>query len=88
VGENAMNTPYPLSLMTREESQFSYNQQVYFLGGIGTIKDFCFDGGTWRYTIEMPLGPEPEMGRIGAETQIVLEEIDIQAIYFGKADLY
>ncbi len=34
----------------------------------------------------MPLGPEPEMGRIGAETQIVLEEIDIQAIYFGKAE--
>ena len=30
----------------------------------------------------MPLGIEPDMGRIGAETQIVLEEMEVQAIDF------
>ena len=63
-----------------------YNQKVYFIGGIGTVKDCCFDSGKWLYTIEMPLGIEPEMGRIGAETKIVLEEMEVQAIDFREAD--
>ncbi len=73
---------YPLSLLTKKESQFKYDQKVYFTGGIGTVKDCCFDSGRWFYTIEMPLGVEPDMGRIGAETKIVLEEKEVQAIDF------
>ncbi|MGL5874801.1 MAG: hypothetical protein ACRC2R_20960 [Xenococcaceae cyanobacterium] len=74
-----MNKKHPSSLLTRE-SQFSHNQQVCFIGGTGKIKDCYFYAGKWIYAIEMPLGPEPEMGRIGAETQIFLEEIEIQEV--------
>jgi hypothetical protein len=77
-GEGAMNTQYQSSLLTKK-SRFSYNQQVYFIGGIGIVKDYYFDAGKWIYTVEMPLGPEPEMGRIGPEAQIILEETEIQA---------
>lgn len=77
-----MNRQYASSLLTRKP-QFSYNQQVCFIGGMGTVKDCCFDAGKWIYTIEMPLGPEPEMGRIGPETQILLEEIEIQEVSEG-----
>jgi hypothetical protein len=77
-----MNKKYASSLLTRE-SQFSHNQQVCFIGGTGTIKYCCFDTGKWIYAIEMPLGPEPEMGRVGAETQIFLEEIEIQEVSEG-----
>ncbi len=54
-----------------------------FIGGTGRIKDCYFYAGKWIYAIEMPLGPEPEMGRIGAETQIFLEEIEIQEVSEG-----
>lgn len=84
--KNRYKYKYPLSLLTRKECQFRYNQKVYFIGGIGTVKDYCFDSGKWLYTIEMPLGIKLEMGRIGAETKIVLEEMEVQAIDFRKAD--
>lgn len=74
-----MSKKYTSSLLTRE-SQFSSEQQVYFIGGTGTVKYCYFDLGKWIYAIEMPLGPKPEMGRIGSETQIFLEEIEIQAV--------
>lgn len=77
-----MNREYLSSLLTRK-SQFSYNQQVCFIGGTGTVKEYCFGAGKWLYTIEMPLSPEPEMGRVGSETQIVLEEIEIQEVSEG-----
>lgn len=76
-----MSRKYESNLLTRkEECQFSYNQQVCFIGGTGRVKNRCFNAGKWIYTIEMPLGSEPEMGRVGAETQIFLEEIEIQAV--------
>lgn len=77
---------YPLSLLTRKESRFKYDQKVYFTGGIGIVKDCCFDSGRWFYTIEMPLGVEPNMGRIGPENQILLEEMEVQAIKLRGAD--
>ena len=82
---NSYKYKYPLSLLTRKESRFKYNQKVYFTGGIGRVKDCCFDSGKWSYTIEMPLSVEPDLGRIGAETQVVLEEMEVQAIDFRKA---
>ena len=73
-----------MSLLIRKKShRFQHNQKVYFTGGIGTIKGCYFDLGKWFYTIEMPLGVEPEMGRVGAETQIILEEIEVQGIDFS-----
>ena len=58
--------------------QFHKNQQVYFIGGAGTIASLIAST-EWFYQIEMVQGPEPEMGRIGSETTILLDEADIQA---------
>jgi len=30
------------------------------------------ESGTWTYVVEMELGPEPDMGRVGSETMILL----------------
>ncbi|MBD2311026.1 hypothetical protein H6G20_04910 [Desertifilum sp. FACHB-1129] len=58
--------------------KYRQNQQVLFLGGKGTIKKCRPDSGLWTYVIEMELGPEPEMGRVGPETTIVLDEPELQ----------
>jgi hypothetical protein len=58
--------------------RFSTNQTVRFLGGCGTIKDYRSDSGTWTYAVEMEMGPEPDVGRIGLETTVLLHESDIQ----------
>ena len=42
--------------LSNKKSQFSPNQRVYFVGGIGTIKRCHFNTGKWTYAIEMPLG--------------------------------
>jgi hypothetical protein len=60
--------------------KFTKNQLVYFLGGVGTIKSYKPDCDTWKYAIEMEKGPEPEMGRIGPETTILLHESDIYGV--------
>lgn len=60
--------------------QFGRGQTVGFIGGTGTIKDFRFEAGIWTYAIEMILGPEPDMGRIGSETTILLHEADLQEV--------
>ncbi len=59
--------------------QFRKEQRVSFLGGVGTVKNYLPDSNSWTYAIEMELGPEPEMGRIGPEAMILLPETDIQA---------
>lgn len=59
--------------------RFSKEQLVCFIGGIGTIKNYQLDSRSWTYAVEMELGPEPDMGRIGSETTILLNEVDIQA---------
>ena len=60
--------------------RFSKNQLVYFVGGVGTILGCRSDSGTWNYTVEMEMGPEPPMGRVGAETRLLLHEEDIQGV--------
>jgi len=41
------------------------------VGGVGTIR-LPPESGTWTYVVEMELGPEPDMGRVGSETMILL----------------
>lgn len=57
--------------------RFQKEQQVSFLGGLGVIKGYLPEAGTWTYLIEMEMGLEPEMGRIGSETRVLLPETDI-----------
>jgi hypothetical protein len=52
----------------------------YFLGGEGSVKSFKNETEIWIYAIEMMLGPEPDFGRIGGETSILLSEDDLYAI--------
>lgn len=58
---------------------FCHAQQVSFLGGEGSIKSFKYEAEAWFYIIEMTLGPEPEFGRVGGETTILLSEADLYA---------
>lgn len=60
--------------------KFSKKQRVCFVGGVGTIKNCQPESGTWTYTVEMELGPEPDMGRVGSETTILLYEVDIYEV--------
>lgn len=60
--------------------KFSPDQSVCFIGGKGTVKEFRADAGRWSYVVEMELGDEPEMGRIGYETMLLLSETDLNAI--------
>lgn len=60
--------------------KFNTNQIVHFVGGIGTIKNLRPSSGTWTYAVEMEMGPLPEMGRVGFETTILLQESDIQGV--------
>ena len=53
---------------------------VRFLGGVGKIKSFRPDSDTWTYAIEMEMGLEPDFGRIGAETTVILYEEDILGV--------
>lgn len=59
---------------------FFRDQQVLFTGGSGTIKNCFPDSGAWLYQVEMELGPEPEMGRMGAEATILLHQTEIQPL--------
>lgn len=58
-------------------SQFRKGEKVQFLGGVGTVKNFQLEAGSWTYAVEMAMGPEPEMGRIGYETTVLLDEADL-----------
>jgi hypothetical protein len=62
------------------EPSFRNTQQVAFVGGAGIIRGYKADAGIWTYLIEMALGPEPQFGRVGAETMIVLTEADLCAV--------
>ena len=57
--------------------KFCKGQKVEFIGGLGTIIQYCSYSGYWSYLIEMEMGSEPEIGRIGYETAILLFETDI-----------
>ncbi len=60
--------------------RFSKNQVVRFIGGVGKVLGYRSESGTWNYTVEMQMGPEPPMGRVGAETRLLLYEEDIQEV--------
>ena len=60
--------------------QFACHQTVRFFGGTGKIKNVQRQDISWIYHVEMSQGVEPDFGRIGAETTIVLEEHDIRQI--------
>lgn len=62
------------------EPRFNTNQTVCFVGGVGRILSYQPEYNTWTYAIEMQMGPEPSMGRIGAETRILLHEADILTV--------
>jgi len=55
-------------------------QHVSFLGGEGSVTGFKYEAETWFYVIEMTLGPEPDFGRVGGETAILLSEADLHAV--------
>ncbi|MDZ8053621.1 MAG: hypothetical protein RMX68_007575 [Aulosira sp. ZfuVER01] len=57
--------------------KFSQGQTVEFIGGEGMIVKCSPNSQTWAYLVEMQMGEEPEMGRIGSETTILLFEMDI-----------
>lgn len=57
--------------------QFRQGQCVRFIGGAGTVRSFRPDSGSWTYQVEMEMGPEPAIGRIGYETTVVLAEADM-----------
>lgn len=60
--------------------KFCHTQHVRFVGGEGFIKSFKYESETWTYIIEMTLGPEPNFGRIGGETTVLLHETDLHAV--------
>jgi hypothetical protein len=61
------------------ERLYEKNKKVRFIGGEGIIKSSSFEGGTWKYLIEMPQGREPTFGRAGAETMVFLNERELRA---------
>lgn len=73
-------SPKSLSSQRILERVPSYQQKqlVHFLGGSGRIKDCSPLWGTWLYSIEMEFGPEPDCGRLGSETTILLTEPEIR----------
>ncbi len=60
--------------------RFSKNQLVCFIGGVGKILYCQPDSGTWAYAVEMEMEPEKTLGRVGAETRLLLQEADIQGV--------
>lgn len=60
--------------------KFDKDQQVHFLGGNGIIKNCFMDSGIWAYAVEMELGPEPPIGRIGPEATVLLHQPEIQGV--------
>ncbi|GAP94754.1 hypothetical protein [Leptolyngbya sp. NIES-2104] len=58
--------------------RFSPDQFVRFIGGEGKVRKSHADSGRWSYLVEMEMGEEPEMGRIGFETMILLPETDLE----------
>jgi hypothetical protein len=61
------------------ERMYEQNRKVSFIGGEGIVRSSRFEGGTWRYLVEMPQGREPVFGRAGAETMVLLNERELRA---------
>ncbi|WP_375503092.1 hypothetical protein [uncultured Nostoc sp.] len=63
--------------------KFRNTQWVSFVGGEGIVRSYTPESGTWTYLIEMALGLEPNFGRVGAETMILLTEADLRTYSTG-----
>lgn len=61
------------------ERLYPANQKVRFTGGEGVVRSSSFEGGIWKYLVEMPQGREPIFGRAGAETMVLLDERELRA---------
>ena len=66
-----------MSVNFLEKPKFHQQEKVSFLGGTGKVKSLQREANKWIYTVEMNMGSEPDFGRVGAETTILLEEQDI-----------
>lgn len=69
-----------MAMNTLPNPKFHQYQLVSFVGGVGIILSSRPDAGTWAYAVEMEKGPKPSMGRIGAETTILMHEADIKKV--------
>jgi hypothetical protein len=56
---------------------FYNNQRVKFIGGVGIVRRFQYEFGSWDYLVEMEMGQEPDFGRVGAETMVILKETEL-----------
>ena len=63
-----------------KKPKFRNTEWVSFVGGEGIVRSYTPESGRWTYLIEMPLGLEPNFGRVGAETMIFLTEADLYTI--------
>ncbi len=59
--------------------KFRHTQWVSFVGGKGIVRSYKSESGSWTYLVEMALGLEPDFGRVGAETMVLLNEADLCA---------
>ncbi len=64
-------------IRTIKKPEFQLDQWVRFVGGEGIVRSYKSDAKNWMYVIAMALGPEPNFGRIGDETTILLNESDL-----------
>ncbi len=60
--------------------RFGNNQRVRFIGGEGIVRKLQHESASWNYVIEMEMGSEPDFGRVGAETIIVLSEAELYTV--------
>lgn len=80
----AISSTFHSVLQPSLSPKFNRSEIVRFLGGVGTIKSLQPTAGTWIYRVEMELGPEPKMGRIGSETTVLLYESDIDEMAIAQ----
>ncbi|MDM9379354.1 hypothetical protein QUB80_01350 [Chlorogloeopsis sp. ULAP01] len=67
-------------MITIRSPRYSPNQKVSFIGGVGKVLCLQPTSGTWTYAIELEMGEPPEVGRLGAETTILLYETEINGV--------
>lgn len=70
----------PTSTALIRMPSFGNNQRVRFIGGVGIVRKFQYEFGSWDYFVEMEMGQHPDFGRVGAETMVILNEADLRAL--------
>lgn len=69
-----------MSVIAANVPNFCHDQRVRFVGGEGTVESYRSEDDTWIYLIKMSMGPEPDFGRVGGETTVVLLESDLWTV--------